>query len=173
MQQGRVIAYPAEAVWGLGCNPFDLQAVTKILTLKDRPVEKGLIVLASSITRLEPLLKHLSDSQIELLESTWPAAVTFVIEDPEAFFPSYVRGQFSSIAVRVSDSARLNRLVDACGGLLISTSANPAGLAPGLTESEVFEYFGGNIDCYVDGDIDTEGTPSKIIRLSDSAVLRA
>ncbi|MDN6319504.1 MAG: Sua5/YciO/YrdC/YwlC family protein, partial [Marinobacter sp.] len=54
--RGGVIAYPTEAVWGLGCDPWNLSAVTRILTLKNRPVEKGMILVASSVAQVHFLL---------------------------------------------------------------------------------------------------------------------
>lgn len=169
---GGVIAYPTEAVWGLGCNPFDEQAVLRILALKQRPVDKGLIVLASSISSLSPVLSTLPQSQIDHLNRGWPASTSYVIDDYSGFFPEFVRGQFNSIAVRISVHKPLNDLVESCGGLLISTSANPAGLDPAITETQAVNYFGDQVDCYASGSLGSSSSPSQIIRLSDLALLR-
>ena len=58
---GGVIAYPTEAVWGLGCDPFSEAAVAKLLKIKNRPVEKGLILVASSLEQLPALATSLTD----------------------------------------------------------------------------------------------------------------
>ena len=49
LKQGGILAYPTEAVWGLGCDPFNQQAVLKLLALKQRPMDKGLILIAANV----------------------------------------------------------------------------------------------------------------------------
>lgn len=61
VREGGVIAYPTEAVWGLGCDPWNEDAVYRLLALKARPVEKGLIVVAANIHQLDFLLEDLPD----------------------------------------------------------------------------------------------------------------
>ena len=56
LQDGKVIAYPTEAVFGLGCDPDNQQAVEELLQLKQRPVEKGLILIAASYEQLRPYI---------------------------------------------------------------------------------------------------------------------
>ena len=70
LRLGKVIAYPSEGVWGLGCDPRNKEAVLKLLNLKKRPMDKGLILVASNISQMEPyidLLNSLSSS----VDCTW------------------------------------------------------------------------------------------------------
>ena len=76
---GEVIAYPTEAVWGLGCDPFNPQAVAKLLALKQRPVEKGLILIAAHINQFAPLLARLDQDHYQQLKDSWPAPITSII----------------------------------------------------------------------------------------------
>ncbi len=78
-----VIAYPTEAVFGVGCDPDSETAVMRLLALKQRPVEKGLILIAASFEQLKPYIddSRLSDAQREAIFSCWPGPVTFVFTD--------------------------------------------------------------------------------------------
>ena len=71
LKQGDVLAYPTEAVWGLGCDPFNEQAFLKILQLKQRPIEKGVILLASQLSQVMPLLQHLSPTRQQEIIQSW------------------------------------------------------------------------------------------------------
>jgi L-threonylcarbamoyladenylate synthase len=81
LQQGGVIAYPTEAVWGLGCDPYDQAAVTRLLQIKQRPVEKGLIVVAAELEPLRPLLDlaALPPERLAAVLANWPGAHTWVL----------------------------------------------------------------------------------------------
>ena len=76
---GGVIACPTEAVWGLSCDPENARAVSRLLRLKQRPVEKGLILVAAEESQLYPLLEGLSDEQRKLLSDSWPGPATWLI----------------------------------------------------------------------------------------------
>ena len=71
LTQGKVLAYPTEAVWGLGCDPFNEHAFLEILRLKQRPIEKGVILLASHINQVEHLLQNLQPAVREQIIETW------------------------------------------------------------------------------------------------------
>lgn len=72
IKQGGVIAYPTEGVWGLGCDPWDEQATLRVLELKARPVEKGLILIASTIEQFDFILHDLPKEQLAKLQQSWP-----------------------------------------------------------------------------------------------------
>ena len=94
-----VIAYPTEAVFGLGCDPDSESAVMALLALKQRPVEKGLILIAADYTQLEPYIsaRELSVMQRERMFACWPGPVTFVVPVPPQT-PRWLTGQFDSLA---------------------------------------------------------------------------
>jgi len=172
LSNGGVIAYPTEAVWGLGCNPYSQAAVSKILTIKDRPEAKGLILVAASMTQLSSLLTGVSDNQLQTLQDSWPGPVTWIIEDHSDLIPQWIKGDFTSVAVRVSDHPLVVALCDAYGGFLVSTSANPSGLQPASTEGACRSYFGAAVDCYLSGSLGGCTTPSSIRILNGGAILR-
>ncbi|HIG06981.1 MAG: Sua5/YciO/YrdC/YwlC family protein [Methylococcales bacterium] len=121
--QGQVIAYPTEAVYGLGCDPLNGEAVTQLLTLKQRPIEKGLILVASSFDQLTPYLTLDDNDRIQQMLSTWPGPTTWVVP-AQHWVPPWLRGEHSSLAVRVTNHPIAAALCKAFNGPIVSTSAN-------------------------------------------------
>ena len=138
LQNQQVIAYPTEAVFGLGCDPMNEKAVQRLLTIKQRPVEKGLILIAADIAQLNDYidLSQLSAAQIDKINQTWPGPATWVMP-AKAQVPKWLTGQFDSIAVRVSSHPTVRDLCLSFGGPITSTSANLTGLTPCVTAEEV------------------------------------
>src|SRR6056297_1855086 len=112
---GGVIAYPTEAVWGLGCDPWNIAAVNRILELKQRPEAKGLIVVAGSVDQIRFLLDYLPAEQQQKALGYWPGPYTCLLPDLQKQMPPEVRGRHSSIAVRVSDHPLVRALCNASG----------------------------------------------------------
>ncbi len=170
LRNGELIAYPTEAVWGLGCDPMNEAAVRKLLNLKRRPVEKGLILVAASIKQLEPYLSTINLEQRHQLEASWPGFQTWVVPVPDTV-PYWLTGQHSSIALRVSTHPLVQNLCQAFAGPLVSTSANPAGHLPALTAEEVHSYFDDQA-FIVPGELGGADAPSSIIDLVTGKSLR-
>ncbi|MFJ1227893.1 L-threonylcarbamoyladenylate synthase type 1 TsaC [Yersinia proxima] len=146
LQQEEVIAYPTEAVFGLGCDPDSEKAVNALLALKQRPWQKGLILIAANYEQLKPYIDDaaLTDSQRETIFSVWPGPVTWVIPArPET--PCWLTGSFDSLAVRVSDHPLVQQLCSQYGKPLVSTSANLSGQEPCRTTEEVRIQFGSSL----------------------------
>jgi L-threonylcarbamoyladenylate synthase len=173
LQDGGVIAYPTEAVWGLGCDPFNEKAVNRLLALKKRPVEKGVILVASSVEQIAPLFDPLTDSEKEKLLATWPGPNTWLLPDPDNLIPQWIKGEHDSVAVRISAHAGVAALCDAFGGCIVSTSANPAGSEPARSLLRVSVYFARKADYIVPGNIGKLAQPTRIQDLRDSRVVRS
>lgn len=169
---GGVIAYPTEAVWGLGCDPWDRQAVERILELKQRPEAKGMILVASSVDQVAFLLDGIPASLRDQALRHWPGPVTCLIPDPDERVPEWVRGQHRTIAVRVSDHPVVRSLCDAAGYPLVSTSCNPAGRPPARTSWQVRRYFNNRLDRVVPGALGGNRNPSRILDISSGTWLR-
>ena len=169
---GGVIAYPTEAVWGLGCDLWDQEAVERILELKQRPVEKGVILVASSVDQIRFLLEPLSQALQDEAERYWPGPVTCLLPDVERQIPEWVRGKHTSIAVRVSEHPVVGALCKAAGMPLVSTSCNPAGRQPARHIWQVRRYFGDQLDWIVPGSLGGNRKPSRIIDIVSGQQLR-
>lgn len=128
---GGVIAYPTEAVWGLGCDPSNQAATLRLLAIKQRPVDKGLILVSSTLDQLREFvdLHALPRERLEEVLASWPGPHTWILPASHAA-PAWITGVHSGIAVRVSAHPVVAALCDACGHALVSTSANLAGEPP-------------------------------------------
>ncbi|RUO35548.1 threonylcarbamoyl-AMP synthase [Aliidiomarina shirensis] len=168
-----LIAYPTEAVFGLGCAPYDEVAVRKLLALKQRPEHKGLILIAADYSQLLDYVddkKIPQDKRFTVLQH-WPGPITLVLPArPEV--PRYLRGDFDTIAVRVTAFEPVRRLCKALGTPLVSTSANRSGQAPFVTAEGVYQEFGSDIDWIMAGDTGGRDAPSKIFNPLTQEVLR-
>ena len=163
-EQGGVIAYPTEAVFGLGCDPDNQQAVEKILKIKNRPVEKGLILLAGDYQQLRPYIDEskLSAQDKEKMLARWPNGVTQVVP-ATAKTQSFLTGQFSAIAVRITTQPDVVALCQATGKPIVSTSANFTGEEPGTTWQKVEQDLGQVVDFIIKGKTLGYTKPSTII----------
>lgn len=171
LHQGGVVAYPTEAVWGLGCDPFDLDCVETILELKNRPMQKGLILIAADIGQMEPFIDHLDDIQRQRLKNSWPGPVTWLVPN-NGHAPYWITGDFSSVALRVTDHPVAAALCRAYGGALVSTSANPQGKAPARNRIDLRRYFGTELNAIAPGEVGARANPSEIRDLLTGQVVR-
>lgn len=171
LRQGGVIAYPTEAVYGLGCDPQQPGAVKRILELKQRPADKGLILVAADFTQLEPWLLPLSAEVRQRVLGSWPGPLTWLCPVQE-HVSSLLRGQHASLAVRVSDHPVIKELCTVFGGAIISTSANRRDAPPARTAQEVREIFSDSIDMVVEGALGDIDRPTEIRDALTNAIIR-
>ena len=79
LQRGGIVAYPTEAVYGLGCDPDNPEALDRLIATKGRDARKGFILIASRIEQLEPYIQPLDAVISERLAATWPGPVTWLV----------------------------------------------------------------------------------------------
>ncbi|MBB1518602.1 L-threonylcarbamoyladenylate synthase [Aquipseudomonas guryensis] len=170
VREGGVIAYPTEAVWGLGCDPWNEMAVERLLALKDRPVHKGLILVADNIRQFDFLLDDLPERWIDRLASTWPGPNTWLVPH-QGLLPEWISGQHDTVALRVSDHPLVRDLC-ALTGPLVSTSANPAGRPSARSRLRVEQYFHQQLDGVLGGALGGRRNPSLIRDLRSGDVVR-
>ena len=196
LKRGQLLAYPTESVWGIGCDPFNKQAVMRLLDIKQRPIEKGMIVVTDSPSRITALLEGLSIDQRQRVLDSWQAdsinatakqAHTWLLPIPPNLpvtIPSWIKGTHDSVAVRVIDHPLVKQLcaqmVSATNpyGFVVSTSCNPSGQPPARSLSEAKTYF---LDdqvylnegvCYLKGDTLGYRLPSQIGHALTGEIIR-
>lgn len=173
LQSGEVIAYPTEGVFGVGCDPDNPEAIEKLLQLKQRPVEKGLILIAASYAQLLPYIdeSQLTEEQLQQIKATWPGPVTWVVPASNKV-SQWVSGQFDSIAVRVTDHPLVQQLCNAYGKPLTSTSANLTGQPSCMTTEEVEQQLGDKLVAILRGVTGGRNKPSEIRDARTLQILR-
>ncbi len=143
IRKSEVIATPTEAVYGLSADPYQLDAVQKILSLKQRTPDKGLILIASDVSQLISWVDwpRLTPEQCEVILARWPGPITWIVPAKSTVSP-LLRGQFDTIAVRVTAHPVMRALCQNCGHALVSTSANVSGEPPAKTIEAIAQQFG-------------------------------
>jgi L-threonylcarbamoyladenylate synthase len=141
LDRGGVIAYPTEAVFGLGCDPDNNRSVQRILELKGRPAEKGLILIAADFEQLLPYIDITDIPDIKRVLKTWPGPVTWLIK-ARPTVPPCLRGRHDTLAVRVTAHPVASLLSRKFGKPIVATSANPAGSPPAKSVLKTRLYFG-------------------------------
>lgn len=163
MRRGGVIAYPTEAVWGLGCDPFAEAAVTRLLALKQRPLDKGLILVAADPAQLDGLVdwEALSVDARDRVLASWPGPHTWIVP-ASTRVPGWITGAHAGVAVRVSAHPIVAALCTGFGGPLVSTSANPASAPAPHTLAELDPALRDALDAIVAGATGGRAQPSTI-----------
>lgn len=172
LQQGGIIAYPTEAVFGLGCLPENLDSIKRLLQIKQRPIEKGLILLASELSQLEPYLAEIKPDILQKIQPSWPGPTTWVLPATKKTSP-LIKGQFDTIAVRISAHPIVRELCRQCQSPIISTSANITGKHMSYSAFDVRLQFQNQLDYILDGPLGDSNKPSVIKNAITDEIIRA
>ena len=174
LRRGGVIAYPTEAVWGVGCDPFDETAVLRLLAIKQRPVDKGVILIAASRLQFGDLLDWdaLTQAQRDAVFASWPGPNTWIIPTTPRV-PRWITGSHDGVAVRVSAHPDVVALCEAFGGPLVSTSANLAGEPPAFTRDALDPRVVERLDGVASGETGGLASPTAIRDARTGAQIRA
>ncbi|OCG10179.1 L-threonylcarbamoyladenylate synthase TsaC [Gilliamella sp. wkB178] len=172
LNKGKVLAYPTEAVFGLGCDPDCESAVLQILALKQRNIEKGLILIASHYQQLIPYIDEsaITNEQKHQALASWPGPVTWVFPKNKNT-PYFLTGKFASIAVRITDHPVVINLCNLFGKPLVSTSANLSAHEPCRTANEVAKQFGKHFPI-LQGETGKRSQPSEIRDIKTGQIIR-
>lgn len=171
LHDGHIIAYPTEAVYGLGCDPANESALHQLLGLKGRRQAAGFVLIASKFSQLQPWVAATEPAMRDKAMQTWPGPVTWLF--PRATgVADLVAGEHDTVAVRITAHLPSRALCEAFGGAVISTSANHSGARPARSAAEVEEYFGHSISGILSGSLGGSDQPSEIRDLASGKVLR-
>ena len=171
LRDGEIIAYPTEAVYGLGCDPACKTSVHRILAIKRRPVSAGLILIADRWDRFESFTRPISSADHEQVMSVWPGPVTWLFPKADDV-PDWLAGEHATIALRLTAHPVCRALCAAFGGAIVSTSANPSSAEPARCPAEVHDYFGSAICGVVEGELGNDKRPSEIRDLASGKIVR-
>lgn len=170
LRDGGIIAYPTEGVFGLGCDPFNATAVLRLLKLKHRNTDKGVILLASSWRQVAKLIKI--NKRDRMLINTISHPVTWICPATTKV-PRWICGKFPSVAIRVTLHPLAQRICDQFGGSIVSTSANLEGDAPAKSAQELTQQLVWGIDFVVSGEVGHLQKPTEIRQVKTNTIIRA
>lgn len=169
--QGDVIVYPTESVFGLGGDPNNDKTLEKIIKLKQRDKNKGLILVAADQQQLENYIDktQLSLEQQAWLNTSWPGAITWILPIKSNHSP-LLTGRFNTLAVRVSAHPVIQALCRKFNKPIVSTSANLATQSPARKIDDVIRQFGDI--AIVAGELGGNKNPSEIRHIQDGQIIR-
>jgi len=170
LRSGGLIAYPTESCYGLGCDPRNRSAVKRILKLKKRPQRKGLILIASEYLQLSKYIQPIDYVEQIKLSNTPSQALTYLMPAQECC-PRWLRGEHSTLAVRLTAHPLARQLCRSWRGALVSTSANRSGQRPAKTAAECQRLFGNHVKV-IQGQVGKRKQPSSIRAWVDGRIVR-
>lgn len=172
LHMGDLIAYPTESVFGIGCDPFNADAVARLLQAKQRPLGKGFILVGHSFEQLEFLTNPIDPGQLTQVLATWPGPVTWIFPASKEA-PKWITGDYDTIAIRVSNHPIIQRLCREYNQPIVSTSANKAGQIPATSADTVKLTFGNQVIMTIDGKLGGLAKPTTIRDALTGEILRA
>ena len=170
LRAGGIILYPTEGVWGIGCDPFNQAAVTRLLAIKQRPLTKGLILIAASWEEVRELITS-NPEDYPAIAAAGDEPITWIFPASPAV-PFWIRGQFASIAIRVTQHPVAKNLCQQFGAPLVSTSANLSTQKPAVKLAEIDEYILSRVDYLVHGETGGLATSTRIYDLEADQEIR-
>ena len=171
IRSGGVVAYPTESCYGLGCDPRQHKAVRRLLRIKRRQWQQGLILIAA---RVNQILRYIDCEQQLLARANqrWPGPVTWLLPTHPGT-SRWITGVHPTIAVRVTAHPGAAALCSQARIALVSTSANRHGHPPAKSSGAVYREFGDELDFVLSGNLGGSERPSEIIDARTHRVVRA
>lgn len=162
LQQGGLVAFPTETVYGLGGDALNPNSSRKIYAAKGRPSDNPLIVHICRIEDLHKIVSQIPESARKLAEAFWPGPLTMIFPKSEAV-PYETTGGLDTVAVRFPSHRTAQALLDAAGGYIAAPSANTSGRPSPTLARYVVEDMDGRIDMVIDGGDIPIGVESTIV----------
>jgi len=171
VQQGNVVIFPTETIYGIGTNAFDESAVERIYKIKGRPEQKALIVLINDYQMLELIASITTYIERNLMKKFWPGPLTIIFQKKNiSCLPENVTARKDTIAVRMSDNEIIKKLIAKSGVPIVAPSANLSGSSSATKIKEIISDLGEQVDYILDnGDIKDE-TPSTIVKVENGEI---
>lgn len=171
LQNGGLVAFPTETVYGLGADARDDRAVARIYEAKGRPSFNPLIVHVPTIEAAKTLV-HWSEAAQKLADAFWPGPLTLVLPiRADAGISKLVTAGLDTLAIRLPDAPLARDLLTAFGGPVAAPSANTSGHISPTRAQHVLDDLTGRIEAVLDGGACSVGLESTILGLADDPTL--
>ncbi|MFA6460996.1 MAG: L-threonylcarbamoyladenylate synthase [Candidatus Woesearchaeota archaeon] len=165
LQQGGLVAFPTETVYGLGANALDEKAVKKIFVAKGRPADNPLIVHIADKKMLPALVKIVPSSAKKLIKKFWPGPLTIILNKKE-IIPDIVTAGGKTVAIRMPDHPLAYKLIKLSKLSIAAPSANLSGRPSPTSAKHVIDDMKGRVEGIIDGGNCQVGLESTVIDLT-------
>ncbi len=170
VSRGAIFGYPTDTVWGLGCHPLIASSVSRILQIKNRSPDKGLILLSSRIEYCSAYL-GIDTDELESIRLPCEQPTTWLVKASE-YCPPWIHGIYPTVGIRITSHPLIQFICDGLQAPIVSTSANRSSKATARTSFQVRKQFGSELDFIVNGFATGSHQPSEIKSLTSGTILR-
>ena len=165
IQQGNIVVFPTETVYGLGANAFDSEAVNKIFIAKGRPNDNPLIVHISSKDQISDLVSNISDAAQKVIDEFMPGPITVIMEKSQKV-PNEVTAGLQTVGIRMPVHPVAQEFIKACNTPIAAPSANTSTKISPTKAIHVYEDMKGKVPLIIDGGDCEVGIESTIIDMT-------
>lgn len=165
IQEGEIVAFPTDTVYGLGADARNKDAVEKIFTAKKRPTDRALSILLSDPLEIQKYAKDIPKEAYLLVKEFWPGSLTIVLKSNKQLTDAVHPG-IDTVGMRMPNHPLTLKLIEACGFPLATPSANLSGRPSPTTAEHVLADLDGRIAAIIDGGESDMGIESTVLDLS-------
>ena len=164
IQEGGIVIFPTETVYGIGVNGLNETAIKKLYEVKQRPINKPISPLVNSIEMIEKVAKDITEIEYDLIKRFLPGPLTIVLKKKD-IVPDIVTAGFDTIGIRMPENEIALKLIEYAGVPIATPSANISGRPSGTNLKAIMKDFNDKVDYFIDGGISKIGVASTIVQV--------
>lgn len=164
IQNGGIVVFPTETVYGIGGNAFNENAINKIYNIKERTYKKPISVLVNNVKMIESVACDISDEEYTIINKFMPGPLTLILKKKENI-PNILTSNTDTIGVRIPANELTLKLIEETGVPIATSSANISGDKSNTEIDEIIKNFGDKVDYYIDGGRTSIGIASTVVQI--------
>ena len=170
IRQGGIVVFPTETVYGIGTNGLDSKSISKLYHVKQRPLNKPISLLVSSLEMVKAVTENISDIEYKLMERFFPLLLTIILKKNK-LVPNNLTNNTDTVGIRLPDNIIARKLIEYANVPIATPSANISGRSSGTNIQDTIKDFGDKVDYYIDGGPSKLGIGSTIVKIEDNKPL--
>lgn len=170
IRQGGIVVFPTETVYGIGTNGLDSKSISKLYHVKQRPLNKPISLLVSSLEMVKAVTENISDIEYKLMEEFFPGPLTIILKKNK-LVPNNLTNNTDTVGIRLPDNIIARKLIEYANVPIATPSANISGRSSGTNIQDIIKDFGDKVDYYIDGGPSKLGIGSTIVKIEDNKPL--
>lgn len=170
IRQGGIVVFPTETVYGIGTNGLDSKAISKVYHVKQRPLNKPISLLVSSLEMVKAVTENISDIEYKLMEEFFPGPLTIILKKNK-LVPNNLTNNTDTVGIRLPDNIIARKLIEYANVPIATPSANISGKPSGINIQDIIKDFADKVDYYIDGGPSKLGIGSTIVKIEDNKPL--
>lgn len=166
IKNGGIVVFPTETVYGIGTNGLNKEAISRLYEVKQRPINKPISLLVSSIDMAEMVAKDITDMEYKLMEKFFPGPLTIILKKKN-IVPDNLTNNTDTVGIRMPDNIIAKKIIEYANVPIATPSANISGKPSGTDINYIMENFKDKVDYYIDGGQSKLGIGSTIVKVEN------